>query len=423
MKNIAIIGGGAAGMMAGIMLADKGYSPVIYEKNDKLGKKLFITGKGRCNLTNDCDAEDFFKNVVTNSKFMYSSFYGFDSKSVMEFFEGLGLKLKVERGNRVFPASDHSSDVIGALERALAERGVEILLNAEVIDILSEEYHDEAACCKYERIVKGVRYKDAKGRICEKEFENIVVATGGYSYPLTGSTGDGYRWAKELGIDLKEPSPALVPLCVKEDCCRALMGLSLKNVEVTFLAVVKQKAKRVYGGFGEMLFTHFGVSGPLILSASSYVSQYIESGLKMYIDLKPALSEEQLDDRIMRDFQKNINKQFRNSLGELLPKSLIPVIIEKSGIDMYKKVNEITREERQRLLENIKRFELNISGLRGFDEAIITRGGVNVKELNPKDMASKRVCGLRFIGEVIDVDALTGGYNLQIAWSTAAALE
>lgn len=425
MKEIAIIGGGAAGMFAGIMLAKKGYAPTIYEKNDRLGRKLFITGKGRCNITNNCEVEELFKNVVTHSKFMYSAFYGFDSKETMRFFEELGLKLKTERGNRVFPASDHSSDVIAALSRALEKNNVKVLLSTEVVNILSETLENDSEDNKnrYERRVTGLVVKTGDGKEKQIKYDDIVIATGGFSYQLTGSTGDGYKWARELGLDVKNPEAALVPLCVEEKFCRDIMGLALKNVEVSFEAMVKNRQKRVYKGFGEMLFTHYGVSGPLILSASSYVAKYITEGLKLYIDLKPALSEEQLDDRLIRDFSKNINKQFRNSLGELLPKNLIPIVIEKTGIDQYKKVNEITKEERKKLLSTIKGFKLTVTGLRGFDEAIITRGGISVKEINPSDMSSKKIAGLRFAGEVIDVDALTGGFNLQIAWSTAAALQ
>ncbi len=416
MKNIIIIGGGAAGMMAGIMLAEKGYKPVILEKNDKLGRKLFITGKGRCNLTNNCDTEDLLKSVVTNSKFLYSAFYGFDSNATMDFFTNLGLSVKTERGNRVFPTSDHSSDVISVMTTKLKRLGVEIRLNTEAVDIDVLEEED----CKS---VKGVRLRNEAGKEEYISCEDVVVATGGVSYPLTGSTGDGIKWAKKLELDVVEPKPALVPVEIEEGFCRDIMGLALKNIQVTFKAKVKNKDKTVYSDFGEMLFTHFGVSGPVILSASSYLSKHLNNDLRLYIDLKPALTDEQLNDRLLRDFSQNINKQFRNSLGELLPKKLIPVVIEMSGIDQYKKVNEITKEERLKLINVLKNMELNVKGLRGFDEAIITQGGVNVKEINPQNMESKKIKGLRFIGEVLDVDALTGGFNLQIAWSTAAALE
>lgn len=416
MKNIIIIGGGAAGMMAGIMLAEKGYKPVILEKNDKLGRKLFITGKGRCNLTNNCDTEDLLKSVVTNSKFLYSAFYGFDSNATMDFFTNLGLSVKTERGNRVFPTSDHSSDVISVMTTKLKRLGVEIRLNTEAVDIDVLEEED----CKS---VKGVRLRNEAGKEEYISCEDVVVATGGVSYPLTGSTGDGIKWAKKLELDVVEPKPALVPVEIEEGFCRDIMGLALKNIQVTFKAKVKNKDKTVYSDFGEMLFTHFGVSGPVILSASSYLSKHLNNDLRLYIDLKPALTDEQLNDRLLRDFSQKINKQFRNSLGELLPKKLIPVVIEMSGIDQYKKVNEITKEERLKLINVLKNMELNVKGLRGFDEAIITQGGVNVKEINPQNMESKKIKGLRFIGEVLDVDALTGGFNLQIAWSTAAALE
>ncbi len=417
MKDIIIIGGGAAGMLAGIMLAEKGYKPTIIEKNDRLGKKLFITGKGRCNLTNDCSTEDLLKNVVTNSKFLYSAFYGFDSVSVMTYFEGLGLKLKTERGGRVFPETDHSSDVIGVLTTKLKRLNVPVLLETEVIDIDVAFDEDE------NKFVKGLQIKHKDGKKEYISAGDVVVATGGVSYPLTGSTGDGIIWAKKMGLKVVEPRPALVPMVIREELCKELMGLALKNISVSYVAKVKGKDKVVYSDFGEMLFTHFGVSGPVILSASSYMGKYLTEDLRLYIDLKPALNEEQLNDRLLRDFSSNINKQFRNSLGELLPKKLIPVIIERSGIDPYKKVNEVTREERLALVKTLKHFELHVEGLRDFNEAIITQGGVSVKEINPHNMECKSIKGLRFIGEVIDVDALTGGFNLQIAWSTAAALE
>lgn len=416
MNNIIIIGGGAAGMFAGIMLAKKGYNPTIIEKNDKLGKKLFITGKGRCNLTNNCSTEELLKNVVTNPKFMYSSFYGFGSQDTMDFFESLGLKLKTERGNRVFPVTDHSSDVIGALTTGLRRLNVKILLETEVtdIDVDTDEYEN--------RFVKGVRIKH-KNKIEEYlRATDVVVATGGLSYPVTGSTGDGIKWAEKMGLKVSKPIPALVPLNVEETFCKDMMGLSLKNVEASFVAKVKGKDKTIYSQFGEMLFTHFGVSGPVILSGSSYLGKYLQNDLRLYIDLKPGLTKEQLNDRILRDFSLNINKQFRNSLGDLLPKKMIPVIIELSGIDQYKKVNEITKEERMRLISSIKGMELHITGFRDFNEAIITQGGVSVKEIDPGNMECKSIKGLRFIGEVLDVDALTGGFNLQVAWSTAAAL-
>ena len=421
MNDVVIIGGGAAGMMAGIVLANKGYKPIIIEKNEKLGRKLFITGKGRCNLTNDCDDDTFYKNIVSNSKFMYSSYSGFNTMSAMNFFEDLGLKIKVERGGRVFPVSDHSSDVISVLTTKLSRLGVKILLNSTVTNIITENYQEDGS--KYEQKVKAVEYIDSNKNKQLIKSNYVVVATGGVSYPLTGSTGDGIKWAEDMGLKIKNPMPALVPLEAREAFCRDIMGLALKNVNVSYVAKVKNKDKLIYNDFGEMLFTHFGVSGPVVLSASSYLGKYLDCELRMRIDLKPALSVEQLDDRILRDFANNINKQFRNSLDDLLPKKLIPVIIDLAEIDPYKKVNEVTKAERSRLVEIIKGLQLNITGFRSFSEAIITQGGVSVKEINPKNMEAKRIKGLRFIGEVLDVDALTGGFNLQVAWSTAWALE
>ena len=420
-NNVIIIGGGAAGMMAGIVLANKGYKPIIIEKNDKLGRKLFITGKGRCNLTNDCDDETFYKNIVSNSKFMYSSYSIFNSVSAMSFFEELGLRLKVERGGRVFPVSDHSSDVIGVLSTKLNRLGVKVLLNSTAINIITDDYND--ADSKIEKVVKAVEYIDSNKNKQIIYTNYVVIATGGVSYPLTGSTGDGIKWAQNMGLKISPPVPALVPLETKESFCKELMGLSLKNINVSFVAKVKNKDKLIYNDFGEMLFTHFGVSGPVVLSASSYLGKYMDCDIRMIIDLKPALTIQQLDDRILRDFSININKQFRNSLDDLLPKKLIPVIINLADIDPYKKVNEVTKLERARLVENIKGLQLNITGFRSFNEAIITQGGVSVKEINPKNMEVKRIKGLRIIGEALDVDALTGGFNLQVAWSTAWALE
>ncbi len=416
MKEIVIVGGGAAGMMAGIVLAQKGYCPTIIEKNDRLGRKLFITGKGRCNLTNNCSTEDLLKNVVTNSKFLFSAFYGFDASMTMSFFEEIGLKIKTERGGRVFPVSDHSSDVISVMSTKLKRLGVKIMLNTTVTDIKVTEDGDT-------KFVSGLSYVDEHGKKENIFCKNIVIATGGVSYPLTGSTGDGIKWARELGLNVSEPRPALVPVEIEEGFCKDIMGLALKNIQATFVAKVKNKDKVIYSEFGEMLFTHFGVSGPVILSGSSYVGKYLDSELRLRIDLKPALTEEQLSERILRDFSQNINKQFRNSLSDLLPKKLIPVVINISGIDQYKKVNEITKEDRLKLVKLLKCMELKVKGFRDFNEAIITQGGVSVKEINPKTMEAKSIKGLRFIGEVLDVDALTGGFNLQIAWSTAASLE
>lgn len=428
MNEVVIIGGGAAGMMAGIILAEKGYKPVIYEKNDKLGRKLFITGKGRCNLTNNCSSDDLLKNIVTNSRFMYSAFNRFDSESTMKFFERLGLRLKTERGGRVFPKSDHSSDVIGVLSTALKRHGVNINLNTSVLGIVTEDIDvidesDKKKASGIKKRVIGIDIKKPDGSREHINCDRIVIATGGVSYPLTGSTGDGIGWAKEMGLKVSEPRPALVPVVIRESFCKDLMGLSLKNIKASFIAKVKNKEKVVHSDFGEMIFTHFGVSGPIILSASSYLGKYLDLDLRLELDFKPALSNDQLDERILRDFSQNMNKQFRNVLGELLPNRLIPVIIKRTGIDPYKKVNEISKSERQQLIKELKNFELHVDGVRDFDEAIITQGGVSVKEINPRNMECKSIDGLSIIGEALDVDALTGGYNLQIAWSTAAALE
>lgn len=420
MDRVIVVGGGAAGMMAAIAAADSGCKVCLIEKNEKLGKKLFITGKGRCNVTNAAEAETFFLNVCTNSKFLYSAFYGYDNHAVMDFLESAGCPLKIERGERVFPVSDHSSDVIAAFQRELKKRSVEILLNTRVTDILTrlreEQVADQAqisdcgANGRYggHMTFEGVKLSDGRVLSADKG----IICTGGISYPSTGSTGDGYRFAERTGHRVRECSPALVPFRIAEKWCVGLSGLSLKNVSVVMLS----GKKRLYEGFGEMLFTHFGVSGPLVLSASS--SYHGEKDAKLFIDLKPALDEEQLDKRILRDFEENKNKQFKNSLGGLFPMKLIPVMIELSGIQPEKKVNEITKEERRAFGNLIKKLPLTVEGTRGYEEAVITRGGVSVKDVNPSTMESKKVRGLYFAGEVLDVDALTGGFNLQIAWST-----
>lgn len=400
MSKIGIVGGGAAGMMAAVRAAENGHDVTLFEKNEKLGKKIFITGKGRCNVTNACDIDMLFQNIVTNEKFMYSAFYSFTNDQMMEFLEQEGCVLKTERGDRVFPKSDHSSDIIRTMENAMKRRGVKVLLNTSVKRLMTSGDG-----------VTGLVTKDGK----EWQFDSVIVATGGVSYPLTGSTGDGYRFAAEAGHQIKEALPALVPLEAEETFCKELMGLSLKNVSIRLVA----GKRKLYEGFGEMLFTHFGVSGPLILSASSFYTGYKKGDpVILYIDLKPALSEEQLDKRILRDFEDNKNKQFRNAISGLFPSKLIPVMIERSGIEPEKKVNEISKEERKGFVKMIKEFPLHITGTRGFQEAIITQGGVNVKEIDPSTMQSKLVKGLYFAGEVLDVDALTGGFNLQVAWST-----
>ena len=400
MSKVIVIGGGPAGMMAAYAASCQGHAVTVLEQNEKLGKKLFITGKGRCNITNAGDMDNLFANVMSNRKFLYSAFYTFDNEQVLSFFDYQGLRTKVERGNRVFPLSDHSSDVIAALNRALKSQNVDIRLHTKVQSLL---IRDEAAC--------GVVLSDGK----TVEADDVIVATGGISYPSTGSTGDGYRMAEESGHALVECTPSLVPFETKEDWVKDLQGLSLRNVTVS----IYHGKKKLFEDFGEMLFTHFGVSGPLVLSASGMIKPVqFKQELCMYIDLKPALDAEQLDKRILREFDAAMNKQFKNVIGSLMPAKMIPVVIRLSGIDPDKKVNEVSREERQHLVQLLKRLPLTINGLRGWNEAIITKGGVSVKDINPSTMESKKVSHLFFCGEVLDLDALTGGYNLQIAWST-----
>ena len=406
MSKCIVIGGGAAGMLAAYSAAEHGHQVVLLEKNEKLGKKVFITGKGRCNVTNACDVEDLFKNVISNPKFLYSSIYTFDNQAIVGLLQEYGCTTKVERGNRVFPASDHSSDVISALTRALKAKGVEIRLHTEVAKLCMEQSTEDA-----KSHVTGVKTK--RGEVIKADA--VIVCTGGVSYPSTGSTGDGYRFAEEAGMSLVEPKPALVPLECAEDWCEELMGLSLRNVQVTIL----DSKKKIFQEFGEMLFTHFGVTGPLILSASShYVKKYYGKELPLYIDLKPALTVEQLDKRVLRDFEENMNKQFKNAVDGLFPGKLVPVMVRLSGIHPDKKVNEISKEERLHFVNLIKNLPLTITGTRSFVEAIITQGGVKVKDINPSTMESKTVAGLYFAGEVLDIDAVTGGFNLQVAWST-----
>lgn len=402
-------------MMAAIAAAAGGGSVTLLEKNEKLGKKLYITGKGRCNVTNAGDVDDFFSNICTNEKFLYSAFYGYDNRAMMDFLEKAGCPLKVERGERVFPTSDHSSDIIGALKRELNRLGVKVLLNTRVTDLLVHIDSAKAAQSRQEphsasAEFAGVRLSDGSALKADK----CIVCTGGISYPTTGSTGDGYRFAQATGHKLVEAKPALVPLETAESWCRELMGLSLKNVSLRMM----NGKRELYSGFGEMLFTHFGVSGPLVLSASSFYGKRKSDEVKLLIDLKPALDEEQLDKRLLRDFEQNKNKQFKNALGGLFPAKLIPVMIKLSGIHPDKKINEITREERRGFLEKIKNLPLTVTGTRSFEEAIITQGGVSVKDVNPSTMESKLIKNLYFAGEVLDLDALTGGFNLQIAWST-----
>lgn len=401
MSRVIIIGGGAAGMLAAVGAAEHGHDILILEQNEKLGKKLFITGKGRCNVTNACEADKFFENVVTNPKFLYSAFYGFDNRRIMTFLEHAGCPLKIERGERVFPVSDHSSDIIAALQRCLKEKHVKICLNAKVKNLILDEKNR----------IQGVCLADGR----KEPADAVILATGGLSYPSTGATGDGCRMAKEAGHKINDCVPSLVPFEVLEKWCAGLQGLSLKNVNLTMY----DGKKTVYQGFGEMLFTHFGVSGPLVLSASSFYAKCRKKEeITCELDLKPALSEEQLDKRVLRDFEESRNKQFKNALNGLFPAKLVPVMIELSGISPEKKVNEITKEERKKLVYETKHLIFHIAGTRDFNEAIITQGGVCVKEVNPSTMESKLVKGLYFAGEILDVDALTGGFNLQIAWST-----
>lgn len=407
MRNTVIIGGGPAGLMAAISSAKNEDKVTIIEKMNSCGKKLLITGKGRCNITNNAQMDKFMANTPTNPKFLYGVFNNFTNKDIIELLESEGVKTKVERGERVFPVSDRAQDVLEALLHILKKENVQILTNTTAKRIITDA----------EKNVLGVELDDGK----EIKADKIILATGGKSYPVTGSTGDGYRIAKDLGHTITKIEPSLVPLTSHEEVCKKLQGLSLRNVAIQLQICDKV----VYKDFGEMLFTHFGVSGPIVLSASSYLvkTKNIEQILKedkveLEIDLKPALSEEKLDARILRDFEKQKNKQFKNSLDKLLPQKLIPVIIEKTNINESKKINEITKQERQKLVNELKHFKISINGTRPIEEAIVTSGGINIKEINPKTMESKLINGLYFAGEIIDVDCLTGGYNLQVAWST-----
>ncbi|MDO4312726.1 MAG: NAD(P)/FAD-dependent oxidoreductase [Eubacteriales bacterium] len=400
MSRVLIVGGGAAGMFAAVHAARNGHEVHVYEKNEKLGKKLFITGKGRCNITNACEIEELFDAVLSNPKFLYSSFYSYSNQNVMDFFQELGLKMKVERGNRVFPVSDHSSDVIGTLAKEMKRLGVKVSLNMAVKDILTED-----------GVFQGIRLAD--GQVVSGD--SCIIATGGISYPSTGSTGDGYRWAKAMGHRICELSPGLVPFAAEEPWIPRLQGLALRNVT----AVIMDGNRKCYEEFGEMLFTHYGVSGPIMISASSITGDLLKKNkLKLVIDLKPALSEEQLDQRVLRDFEAAKNRQFKNALGKMFPAKLIPVMVELSGILPEKQVNSISKEERRRFVRLIKNLTVTLVGLRDYNEAIITRGGVSVRDVDPGTMESKRISNLHFAGEVLDLDAVTGGFNLQIAWST-----
>lgn len=397
-NKVIVVGAGPAGMIAAGTLAKSIKKVILIEKNKFLGKKLRITGKGRCNITNNADIEDFIANVPTNPRFLYSAFYSFTNQDIINLLNNLGVETKVERGERVFPVSDSAKDVADALKKYALQKNVE-LVNCEVLDILVEN-----------STVTGV--KTTKGKI---DADAVILATGGKSYPLTGSDGKGYKMAEKLGHTIITPKPSLIPIVTHEKWVSDLMGLSLKNIEIS---VFNQKGKKIYTDFGEMLFTHFGISGPVVLSASAHMKNIEKENYKISIDLKPALDSEKLDKRICRDFEEFKNKHLINALDELLPKALIPVIIKLSGIDPHKSVNSITKEERLTLLKNIKELTLSAKAFRPIDEAIITSGGIKVSEINPSTMESKIVSGLYFAGEIIDVDAYTGGFNLQIAYST-----
>lgn len=409
MAKVLVVGGGAAGMLAAISAAECGHEVILAEKNEKLGKKLFITGKGRCNLTNGCEPQDFFSRIISNPKFLYSAIYGFDNRETMDFFQSEGLKLKEERGSRIFPASDKSSDVIRLLERKLISLGVEILLNHRVISLIAE---DES--------VAGALIEDKNKKRKSLYTNSVILATGGLSYASTGSTGDGMGFARDLGHRLVPCIPSLVPLEIREDYGLRMQGLSLKNVEFSLF----YKKKRLFCERGEMLFTHFGVSGPLVLSASTRLPAILRKDENAFrditgeIDWKPALSEKQLDDRLLRDLEEGRKKEVKNIFDRLLPQKALPVLLDFAGIAPDKRGNGITKEDRNMLLNALKHFSFNIKGTRDFSEAIITSGGVNVRDVNPSTMESKIVRNLYFAGEMLDVDAVTGGYNLQIAWST-----
>lgn len=399
MKRVVIIGGGASGMMAAVKAADNGHRVILLEKNERLGKKIFITGKGRCNVTTNKDIEDIIKNIPGNGNFLYSALYTFSNLDLMNMIEGKGIKLKVERGDRVFPESDKSSDIIRCFERYLEENNVDVRLNTRASRIITKN-----------DMVLGVELYNGDFIECE----SAIIATGGKSYPLTGSTGDGYILAEKVGHKITELKPSLIPLVAKEEWVKDLMGLSLKNVKLS----VNYKNRQLYEEFGEMLFTHFGISGPIVLSASRYAADYLPKPVEAIIDLKPALDFNELDKRILRDFEKVKNKHFKNSLDELLPQKMIPIIIKLSSIDPNMPVNSITKQDRHKLVEVIKNLKLTIIGTRPIEEAIVTRGGVSIKEINPSTMESKLIKGLFIVGELLDVDALTGGFNLQIAFST-----
>ncbi len=397
-EKIGVIGGGPAGIIAAGYAGARGKDVLLIEQNNKLGKKLYITGKGRCNITNASPIDIFFDNIVTNKSFLYSSLYSFTNEDIIKLLKKYGLETKVERGNRVFPVSDKSSDVIKVLERFLFDNNVNLILNKKVVDIKRENN-------------KFIVYFSKDDYL---EFDKIIIATGGISYPATGSTGDGYKFAQNLGHYIQKLKPSLVPLEIEEEWVKDLQGLSLKNVKL----ITYVDKKNIHEEFGEMLFTHYGISGPIVLSTSNYINKYDKKDIKFHLDLKPALSREKLDKRILRDFELYKNKQINNGLNELLPQRIIPIIIKESNVNEKKFIHQITKSERNRIVDNIKALNLTFKGFRPIKEAIVTSGGISVKEIESSTMESKLVPGLFFAGEIIDVDGLTGGYNLQIAYST-----
>ena len=397
--RVLVVGGGAAGMMAAISAAEMGAQVLLFERNDSLGKKVRITGKGRCNVTNDCDLNEFLSNVPTNPRFLYTALARFSTQDTKSFFENAGVPLKTERGKRVFPISDRAGDIVSALEKSCRNLGVEVI-NKHVKGLLIED-----------STVKGVVTSDGETR-----GDAVILCTGGRSYPRTGSDGDGYRFAKEAGHSVTEIAPSLVPLIAEGTLCQSMQGLSLKNVRLT--VVRRDSGKAVFEDFGEMMFTHFGLTGPLVLSASAHLADLSAGKYEVKIDLKPALDEKTLDARIRSDFEKYKNRDFLNALGDLLPQKMIEPFVRLCEIDGRKKVHSVTREERERMVHTLKNMTVAIKGFRPIDEAIVTRGGVSVKEVNPKTMESKLVSGLYFAGELLDLDAYTGGFNLQIAFST-----
>ncbi|SDY85983.1 hypothetical protein SAMN05660462_01086 [Proteiniborus ethanoligenes] len=398
-NHVAVIGGGPAGIIAAATAGSLGKKVTLFEKNNKLGKKLFITGKGRCNITNACEIEELIQNVVVNKTFLYSAFYTFTNTDIIKIMNKYGVSTKIERGNRVFPISDKSSDVIKALEKYLIDNKVEVALNKEV---------------KYIKKVDTDYFELGFSDGTKQRFDKVIIATGGKSYEQTGSTGDGYTFAKCFGHTIIDLKPALVPCEINEEWVKILQGLALKNVKISAYA----DKKKIFEDFGELIFTHYGISGPVVLTMSNYINRYNGKNIKIVIDLKPGLSDEKLESRILRDFEKYSRKQYKNSLDDLLPKRLIPIIVQLSNIDENKFVNQITREERKQIVNVLKNLEMSFLKFRPINEAIVTSGGVSTLEIDPSTMESKVVKGLFFAGEVIDVDALTGGFNLQIAYST-----